>query len=384
MSPALGICAGLLAGCLLHAGWFSMLAADAPGQPADPARPAVDAFPPASGRLLQAEQGPRPASGPSDLMEMDPSTGKQYGLIIAGIGGEKKYVDRNLEWARGFRDVLYSDYGYPEDRLFLLVEDPDAVGGPPAKKSTLTGIRGALADLAGLVRPVDDLFVLLIGHGSVTDRGARLNIPGPDLTADMLRDALGEIRGRYTVVVNGASASAPFIAALSGPGRVIVTATKSAGERLSTVFPEHLLAAMKGEAGDLDRDGRVSVQESFVYARNKTAEWYAGQGLLATEHPLLDDNGDGRGTREPGPGGLDGMLSGRVYFGRKPAAALTTGLPEERDLRTGMEELRRMIDELKTRKNQLDPDEYAARMEELLIELARGTRQLRTLEENPP
>lgn len=334
----------------------------------------------AAGLLAPADQDNRSP----DLAESVPSSGLQYGLVIAGIGGEKKYVDRNLEWARGFRDVLTSEYGFSEDRLILLVEDAAAVGGPPAAKSTLAQIRRALADLAGLVRPVDDLFILLIGHGSATDGGARLNIPGPDLTADMLRDALGEVGGRYTVVVNGASASAPFIEALSGPGRVIVTATKSSGERLSTVFPEHLLAALEGEAGDLDRDGRVSVLESFVYAKNKTAEWYAGQGLLATEHPLLDDNGDGRGTREPGPGGTDGMLAGRVYFGRSPAAALTTGSPEEKALRAGMEELRWTIDELRSRKDRLDPEEYAARMEELLIELARATRQLRTLEGNPP
>ncbi len=390
MSPATGICAGLLAGCLLLAVPFSTQAADPPGALAG-TLPSSDPPGPSSGTHLQWEQGIRPSSdppGPSSdppaLMETDPSSGRQYGLVIAGIGGEKKYVDRNLEWARGFRDVMISEYGFSEDRLFLLVEDPAAVDGPPAAKSTLVQIRRALVSLADLVRPVDDLFVLLIGHGSASDGSARLNIPGPDLTADMLRDALGEIGGRYTIVVNGTSSSAPFIDALSGPGRVIVTATKSRAERLSTVFPEHLLGALKEKTGDLDRDGRVSVLETFVYARNKTAEWYAGQGLLATEHPLLDDNGDGRGTREPGPGGTDGMLAGRVYFGRRPAAVLTTGSSEERALRAGMEELRWEIDELKTRKSQLDPGDYAARMEKLLIELAQVTRQLRTLEENPP
>lgn len=380
MSRRSGICAGLLVGCLLFSKPFSARPVDAPRQTIDASRQPVDA-------PRQPADAPRQPADAPVMMETGSSPGPhglQYGLVIAGLGGEKKYVDRHLAWARGFYDVLKSDHGFSEDRLILLVEDPAAVSGPPAVKSTLEEIQGALSGLARLVRPEDDLFILLIGHGSATGTGARLNVPGPDLTADMLRDALDEIRGRYTVVMNGASSSAPFIDALSGPGRVIVTATKSGSQRLSTVFPEHLLASLKEEAGDLDKDGRVSVLESFIYARNNTAEWYAGQGLLATEHPLLDDNGDGRGTREPGPGGTDGVLAGRVYFGRRLVPVLTTSSPEERSLRARMEELRVSIDELKATKDRLDPGEYAALMENLLIELARVGRRLRTLEGNPP
>ncbi len=391
MSLLTGMSAGLLAAGLLSAELFTMQPTDplrqptaSPQRPSDPPQRPSDPPLQPSDPPLQPTYPPQRSVDPPGMMETGTASGLQYGLVIAGIGGEQKYVDRNLDWARGFRDVLSSDYGFSEDRLTLMVEDPAGVGGFPAVKSTLAEIRRVLAALADLIRPRDDLFILLIGHGSATDAGARLNIPGPDLRADMLRDALEEIGARYTVVVNGASSSAPFIEALSGPGRVIVTATKSGAERLSTVFPEHLLAALKAKAGDLDKDGRISVLESFVYARNKTSEWYAGEGLLATEHPLLDDNGDGRGTREPGPGGTDGMLAGRVYFGRRSTAAVKSGSPEDRALQAGMEALRWQIDELKARRDQVDPDEYTARMEELLIELARVTRRLRTLEGNPP
>ena len=344
-------------------------AADSPRSAADPAAGPA-----------HAADSPRSAADPQDVKSPGPSSGVRYGLVIGGLGGEKKYVEQHLAWARGFYEVLNAEHDFPADRLFLLVEDPDAAGGPPAVKSTLAEIQAALAELARRVRPGDDLFVLLIGHGSATGTGPRLNIPGPDLTADALRDALDEIEARYTVVVNGASSSAPFIDALSGPRRVVITATKSGAERLSTVFPEHLLTALKAQAGDLDKDGRVSVLESFVYARNKTAEWYDGQGLLATEHALLDDNGDGRGTREPGPGGTDGTLAGRIYFGRGPAATAGTGTPGGQALLARMEDLRWRIDELRSRKDREDPAEYTARMEEMLIELAQVTRRLRELQ----
>ncbi len=383
MSRRPGISAGLLVGFLLVSLPPSAQAVDPPRQAANPpSAQAVD--PPRQATSLRLADSSQESTAPSVGMVTAPSSGVQYGLIVAGLGGEQKYVDRNHAWALGFYDVLKSVQGFSEDRLILLVEDPAVAGGSPAAKSTLDEIHSALAGLSRLVRPEDDLFILLIGHGSAAGTGARLNIPGPDLTAEMLGESLGEIGARYTVVVNGASSSAPFIEALSGPGRVIVTATKSGSERLSTVFPEHLLASLEAGAGDLDKNGRVSVLESFVYARNKTAEWYAAQGLLATEHPLLDDNGDGRGTREPGPGGTDGALAGRIYYARRTIPALTTGSPGERSMRARMEELRWLIDELKTRKNERDPEEYAARMEDLLIELAQVSRQLRTLEENPP
>ncbi len=351
-----GIFAGLLLSCLLSLEAFSL--------------------PPVT--------RPQDSANLPSIGEQRSSPGVQYGLIIAGLGGEKKYVDQNLAWAIGLYDVLKTDHGFAEDRLTLLVEDPAATGETPARKSTLEEIHGALSDLSHRLRPTDDLFVLLIGHGSAAGTGARLNIPGPDLTADSLREALGDINGRYTVVVNGASSSAPFIAALSGPGRVIVTATKSGGERLSTVFPEHLLASLNGTEGDLDKNGRVSVLESFIYARNKTAEWYDGQGLLATEHPLLDDDGDGRGARNPGDDATGGALAGRVYFGRVSIPAVATSSPRARSLWERMEELRTMIDELKGEKNRRDPTEFSEQMEDLLIELARVSKQLRTLEENPP
>ncbi len=141
---------------------------------------------------------------------------------------------------------------------------------------------------------------------------------------------------------------------------------------------------MKDQAGDLDKDERVSVLESFIYARNRTAEWYKDQGILATEHSLLDDNGDGRGAREPGYGGSDGVVAGRMYFGRRSIAETTTGFPEERSLRERMEELRLSIDELKGEKPRLDPEAYSKQMEVLLIELAQLNRRLRTLAEDPP
>jgi hypothetical protein len=40
----------------------------------------------------------------------------------------------------------------------------------------------------------------------------------------------------------------------------------------------------------------IPLLEAFLTAAHRTAEFYKTEGRLATEHPLIDDNTDGRGT----------------------------------------------------------------------------------------
>src|SRR3990170_3451888 len=46
--------------------------------------------------------------------------------------------------------------------------------------------------------------------------------------------------------------------------------------------------------------GTAAALEAFQYARTEVEKYYAGKNLLQTEHALLDDNGDGRGSADPG------------------------------------------------------------------------------------
>ena len=47
---------------------------------------------------------------------------------------------------------------------------------------------------------------------------------------------------------------------------------------------------------DLDKDEQVSLLEAFLVASERVAAFYASESRLATEHALIDDNGDGLGT----------------------------------------------------------------------------------------
>ncbi len=128
----------------------------------------------------------------------------------------------------------------------------------------------------------------------------------------------------------------------------------------------------------MDKDGQVSLLEAFLTAAHGVAEFYKTEGRLATEHPLIDDNGDGLGTppdwfrgvraiKKPAQGAsLDGLRAHQFNLVRSDAERKLS--PE---LRARRNDLEVSIEELRQAKADLDTDEYYKRLEVLLLELAR-------------
>lgn len=54
----------------------------------------------------------------------------------------------------------------------------------------------------------------------------------------------------------------------------------------------------KQPGSDLDKDGIVSMLDLYIKATQNLSDLYLKNDppLIATEHPQLDDNGDGRGS----------------------------------------------------------------------------------------
>jgi hypothetical protein len=166
--------------------------------------------------------------------------------------------------------------------------------------------------------------------------------------------------------------------ALSGPGRVVVVATKSGNEKNFARFGDYFSTAIGDSAADLDKDGQTSLLEAFLRAARQVDEFYAQQARLATEHALLDDNGDALGTPAAWFQGVRATRSAKD--GAAPDGAAAQGwclVPgdEERQLspaaRHRRDELERTIAEVRKKKATLGEDEYYAQLEPLLIELAR-------------
>jgi hypothetical protein len=187
---------------------------------------------------------------------------------------------------------------------------------------------------------------------------------------------VSKLRSKRVVFVNTASASGPFVEALSGPGRVVLTATRTGAEKFATLFGGPFVDAFATEAADTDRNGRVSILEAFEYARKQVAAEYQRNGLLQTEHALLDDNGDKEGSMEVGGQAKDGQIAATLSLGSTRAEA-APATEELRGLYAERQTLERRIESLKLLKGSMDPEKYSAELEKLATELALKTRQIR-------
>ncbi len=220
------------------------------------------------------------------------------------------------------------------------------------------------------------LWLVLIGHGAFDGHEARFNLRGPDVSAADLAGWLKPIR-RPLIVIDTASASAPFLNALSASNRVVITATRSGSERNFARFGQCLAETLADPRSDLDQDGQTSLLESFLGASAQVAEFYKTAGRLATEHALLDDNGDALGTpadwfrgvravKKPRQGALDGLRAHQVHL--VPNQAEQSLPPETRARRDALElELARLRDA----RASLSDDRYFDQIEKILLELAR-------------
>ena len=284
-------------------------------------------------------------------------------VIVVGLGGEKKYSD-------AFHQMAVSMVGAAEKKLGLGVGNIVYLGERAADpavpvyggRATRESVQNALAGVARRAAPGDLVFVLLIGHGSAQTGESRFNLGGPDMSAADFRPLLDALAAQAVVLVNAASASGDFAAALAGRGRTIVTATKSALERNQTVFAKHFVDAFTGEGADADKDQRVSLLEAFEYARREVQRFYEKDRRLLTEHAVLADGADGAVAR--------GIFLGSTAEGGEGRAGTETDDPALATLLQQRRDVERKLDALRAGKAAAAPEDYEKRLEGLLLELA--------------
>ena len=298
-------------------------------------------------------------------------------LIVVGLGGTAEYRASFHEQARALRAALVERYGVPAEDIVYLGErvetDPEII----RDRATRETVVGTLSRFAADSGPSDRVLVVLIGHGTSGPAGESFNLPGPDIVPDDLATAFASFGATPVAFVHTGSGSGAFLAPLSGPGRVVITATRTGRELNATRFGEHFVSALADEGADIDRDGSISLLEAYTYARDEVARHYESENQIQTEHALLDDDGNGQGTHEASGEG-DGRLAGTFTFGGRAVS----DVPETDDPVLGRlyrerSDIQARVDELRALSGSLDEAVYLARMEELLVELALKNREIR-------
>ena len=290
-------------------------------------------------------------------------------LVVVGLAGDPEHGELFKKWGTTLATTATEKLGVPKDHVILLVD----------QQATRDGVVKAMGTLATAATEDDTVAIVLFGFGTFANKVAKFNLVGPDMTAEDFAPLLAKLKSKRIVFADTTSASAPFVEALSGPGRVIVAATRTGAEVYATLFGGPFVEAFALEAADADRDGKVSILEAFEYARKTVAASYQREGLLPTEHAVLDDNGDKEGTLEPSLEAKDGRNAAVLSLGSMHQQAL----PADEKLRTlylERQALERRIDALKLLKSGMDPEKYTSELEKLATELALKTRQIREAE----
>ena len=308
---------------------------------------------------------------------------KAFLLIVVGLSGDPEHGALFHKWGASLAEAS-GKLGVAPERLVYLVDQKGETDTHATGRSTREEIQKAIDGFAKVAGPEDVVYVVLIGHGSYDGQTARFNLPGPDMSPADFNTALRRLPTKQFVFVNTASASGPFVEALSGQGRTIITATRSGADQFATLFGGFFVDAFTAPEADADKNQRVTMLEAFQYAKAGVARAYEQEGLLLTEHALLDDNGDKNGSPEPAATGADGKLAASLAIGSAADGMPLPADPELRALMLERRDLERRVESLRLLKDSMPPAKYTAELEKLVTELALKTREIRALEGTRP
>jgi hypothetical protein len=291
-----------------------------------------------------------------------PATADTYVLTVAGLGGEPDYEREFRALAADLERTLRG----PDEHVYTLA-------GEDASRARVVR---TIETIAGLARPEDDFVLILIGHGSFDGIEYKFNLVGPDISAASLARLCNRVASRRQLIINTTSASGGSIGPLARQGRAVIAATKSGTEKNATVFARYFVDALKDPTADLDKNDAISALEAFEYATGRTAEFYAAQKRLATEHAVFVDTRRGPAVRVASSETGAGRLLSSVILVRLGAARTAAADPAKRGLLAQKEQLERRIDTLKYQRAAMSAADYKRQLTEALVELAKVQEQL--------
>jgi hypothetical protein len=295
--------------------------------------------------------------------------GVRHAVIVQGASGEPQYADLHRKWVVSLSTVLKDRLRLDPANITLLTEQ----GQPPELRGTAENVRAVLGRLAKQTTAHDLVFIMLIGHGSGDASAAKFNLVGPDLSTEEWGALLKPIPARIAFV-DSTSSSFPFVAAISGENRVVITATNSYAHRFHTMFPDAFIQALMAPDADADKNGRISMLEAFTHASRLVAQHYEQDGRMSTEKAVIEDTGDGKG-RDAATAGPDGVIAGLTYL--DVVAAPTAADPATRDLLVRQQALTEQIDDLRRRRASISSEEFEREFERLIVDLALVSREVR-------
>ena len=262
-------------------------------------------------------------------------------ILVSGLGGDPDFQESFDEQAAQLHEAALS-LGIDDSRAILLT-------GEDASKENI------LNRLSNLNTSNEDLVQLhLIGHGSFDGNQYKFNIPGPDITAVELREALDSITAAQMIAVM-TSASGAAMERLRADNRLVITATKSGLQKNASVFSRYWAEGASRSQADLNKNEIVSIAELYAYATEGVTNYYESEGLIASEASLFE-----------GQENLDPDLFNIARVGKLANTSLSANAEALIAERANVEV---RLSELSERRQTLTDDQYFAELQDLMLEL---------------
>ncbi len=265
------------------------------------------------------------------------------GLVVSGLGGDPDYEHRFAEWNTALTKQLRQLAG-SDERIASLA----------GAQATSANIEKAFAQLAQRTQREDSVIVVLLGHGTWLGDEYRFNIPGPDLTGAQLKALLDKLPAERQLVVNATSASGGMAEAWKRAGRIVITATRTGGERNATRFAQSFIDALSGDKADRDKDQVVTAAEAFAWTNEAVANSFKTDAAIATEHARME--------------GADAARFVVARFGRAAQHSDDAQLLALQERQQAMEQ---ELASVKARKASMPEDAYYGELEPVLLRIAR-------------
>ena len=232
------------------------------------------------------------------------AAGTKRAILLCGLSGDAAHHKLFAETVIKLHDGLSKQLGFAASDVQVLFGDEpqetDADVIKSAGRATREGLERSAAELREKLRPEDTVWVIVLGHSHYDGKHSWLNLPGPDLQQTEFAKLFADLTAREQVFFITTPTSGYYVKPLSAKGRVVIAATETDWETNETEFPHELARVLssppEAKEFDIDQDGTISLFDLYVTVARNLAQSYLERELLATEHPLLDDNGDGRGT----------------------------------------------------------------------------------------
>ena len=266
--------------------------------------------------LSSAQEGPQPIEG------------EKWALIV-GISDYEDPGLRDLRFAdndaQAMYELLTSQAGFPTDGLHttLLLNE----------QATKYAIIEALERKLTQAKPDDLVLIYFSGHGSFVEdvdgdeddgwdetlvpHDAVLGDDGSMIIDDVFGYKIRRIHSKQVIIIldtcySGGAGKTTNVMGVKGEpadavvkdlfttpeaavGRLLMAASQPhqvSHERKDLqhgLFTYYLLEALRG-GGDANRDGAVTAQEAFAYAKEKVEGYVEEQGLVPAQTPLMEDH----------------------------------------------------------------------------------------------